>query len=140
MSFTSPLGTSNPETVRGFFLKCNHITFVDFDPRNGFSPCYTEIAEDSRCLKTFHIATGAKVVLASVTGKSGEYFSLPNILISFILSTLISTSRKYLSPPVLPSIAHIAAKLRTTLAKRIFPRLEDLKVFGCLVLGLTQKE
>ena len=65
---------------------------------------------------------------------------LPNILISFILSTLISTSRKYLSLPVLPSIAHIAAKLRTTLAKRIFPRLEDLKVFGCLVLGLTQKE
>ena len=62
-----------------FFFRCNHITFVDFDPRNGFSPCYTEIAEDSRCLKTFHIATGAKVVLTSVTGKSGKYFNISQI-------------------------------------------------------------
>ena len=57
-----------------FFFRCKDITFVDFDLRNGFLPCYTEIAEDCRCLKTFHIATGAKVVLTSVTGKSGEYF------------------------------------------------------------------
>ena len=62
-----------------FFFRCYHITSVDFDPRNGFSPCYTEIAEDSRCLKTFHIATGAKVVLASVTGKSGKYVNISQI-------------------------------------------------------------
>ena len=66
--------------------------------RNGTIPCYAEIAASSHCLEAFPIAAGAKVVLALVARKSGNHFNLPSILTSFVLSTLLLTSHKYLSP------------------------------------------